>query len=304
MNIVNKAGMIVGFYDIGAMVAEHCSDPEVCAEVMASVGKDIAVETVVDTFISRGIPVYGQLKESFEAGYFVGEQINEHLLGIKVPDCKLNDGQQVCVDITIREKYIQNPLIEKMDAFNGTPEQLKKAEFLIGAANTCKDYVKTLQRANKKCMDMANEAYFEPATNDAKVYVGLLELDLLELESNFYEEDKQAKEALQEELGCDFSIENDCENLTIAENKNIDENEKSVDENLTFEEESNIESTNDDWGDIDGFDQLVEGDTQNNESTEITATNSIEEDWDSVDEYDDLISNKKNEDGAKDFRVQ
>ena len=54
MKIVNKAGMVVGFYDIGAMVAEHCSDPEVCAEVMASVGKDIAVETIVDTFIQKG----------------------------------------------------------------------------------------------------------------------------------------------------------------------------------------------------------------------------------------------------------
>ncbi len=42
-----------------------CSDPEVCAEVMASVGKDIAVETVVEKFISRGIPVFGQLKRIF-----------------------------------------------------------------------------------------------------------------------------------------------------------------------------------------------------------------------------------------------
>ena len=298
MNIVNKAGMIVGFFDVGAMVIEYCSDPEVCAEVMASAGKDIVVETVVDTFISRGIPVYGQLKESFEAGYFVGEQINEHLLGIKVEDCKLIDGQEVCKDITIKEKFIQNPLAEKMDEFNGTPEQIRKAEFMIAAANTCKDYVETLQRANKNCMGMANKIFTESVSNDNEVYLGLLGSDLFELESNFYEEDKQAKEALQEELGCDFSIENDCENLTIAENKNIDENEKSVDENLTFEEESNIESTNDDWGDIDSFDQLVEGDAQNNESTEITATNSIEEDWDSVDEYDDLISNNKNEDGA------
>jgi hypothetical protein len=185
-----------------------------------------------------------------------------------------------------------------MDEFNGTPEQIRKAEFMIAAANTCKDYVETLQRANKNCMGMANKIFTESVSNDNEVYLGLLGSDLFELESKFYEEDKQAKEALLEELGCDFSIENDCENLTIAENKNIDENEKSVDENLTFEEESNIESTNDDWGDIDSFDQLVEGDAQNNESTEITATNSIEEDWDSVDEYDDLISNNKNEDGA------
>ena len=62
MQIVNKAGMVIGFYDIGAMVAEHCSDPEVCAEVMASVGKDIAVETIVDTFITKGIPVYMAFK--------------------------------------------------------------------------------------------------------------------------------------------------------------------------------------------------------------------------------------------------
>ncbi len=92
------------------------------------------------------------------------------------------------------------------------------------------------------------QIFTESVSNDNEVYLGLLGSDLFELESNFYEEDKQAKEALQEELGCDFSIENDCENLTIAENKNIDENEKSVDENLTFEEENNIESTNDDWG--------------------------------------------------------
>ena len=44
-----------------------------------------------------------------------------------------------------------------MDGFNGTPEQMKKAEFMIAAANTCKDYLQTLQRANKNCMNMANK---------------------------------------------------------------------------------------------------------------------------------------------------
>ena len=70
--------------------------------------------------LQKGHIVYGHLKESFEAGYFVGEQINEHLLGIKVKDCKLINGQQECEDITIKEKFIQNPLAEKMDEFNGT----------------------------------------------------------------------------------------------------------------------------------------------------------------------------------------
>ena len=299
MKIVDKAGMLVGFYDIGAMVAEHCSDPEVCAEVMASVGKDIAVETIVDTFISKGIPVYGHLKESFEAGYFVGEQINEHLLGIKIQDCKLTDGQQVCSDITIKEKYIQNPLAEKMDEFNGTPEQMKKAEFMIAAANTCKDYLQTLQRANKNCMGMANEIFTESVSNDNEVYLGLLDSELFELESNFYEEDRQAKEALKAEMGCDFSIENDCENLTIAEN----ENKKTDDTSLIFEEENTPGTTNNDWEDIDSFDQLVEEDTGNSQLAEISTTNSTEDGWDSLDEFDDLI-NSKNEDKAWMLREQ
>ena len=300
MKIVDKAGMLVGFYDIGAMVAEHCSDPEVCAEVIASVGKDIAVETIVDTFISKGIPVYGHLKESFEAGYFVGEQINEHLLGIKIQDCKLIDGQQVCSDITIKEKYIQNPLAEKMDEFNGTPEQMKKAEFMIAAANTCKDYLQTLQRANKNCMGMANEIFTESVSNDNEVYLGLLDSELFELESNFYEEDRQAKEDLKEVFGCDIGIENDCENLTIAEN----ENKKTDDTNLIFEKENNSKSTHNDWEDIDSFDQLVEADIQNNQPVETPATKPAENDWDSLDEYDDLITNNGNEDSAWILREQ
>ncbi len=35
-----------------------------------------------------------------------------------------------------------------MDEFNGT-RQIRKAEFMIAAANTCKDYVETFARANK-----------------------------------------------------------------------------------------------------------------------------------------------------------
>lgn len=299
MQIVSKAGMVIGFYDIGAMVAEHCSDPEVCAEVMASVGKDIAVETIVDSFISKGIPVYGHLKESFEAGYFVGEQINEHLLGIKIKDCKLINGQQECEDTTIKDKYIVNPLVEKMDGFNGTPEQMKKAEFMIAAANTCKDYLQTLQRANKNCMNMANTIFNESVSNDNEVYLGLLGSELFELESNFYEEDRQAKEALQEAMGCDFSIENDCENLTIAEN----ENKKTDDTSLIFEEENTPGTTNNDWEDIDSFDQLVEEDTGNSQLAEISTTNSTEDGWDSLDEFDDLI-NSKNEDKAWMLREQ
>ena len=38
-------------------------------------------------------------------------------------------------------------------------------------------------------------------------------------------------------MGCDFSIENDCENLTIAEN----ENKKTDDTSLIFEEENTLE---------------------------------------------------------------
>ena len=299
MQIVNKAGMVIGFYDIGAMVAEHCSDPEVCAEVMATVAKDIAVETIVDTFISKGIPVYGHLKESWEAGYYVGEQINEHILGIKIKDCKLIDGQQICNDITIKEKFIQNPLAEKMDEFNGTPEQMKKGEFMIAAANTCKDYLKTLQRANKNCMNMANKIFNESVSNDNEVYLGLLGSELYELESNFYEEDRQAKESLKDALGCDINIENDCENLTLAEN----ETKKTDDTSLILEEENNPVISNNDWEDIDNFDQLVEEEPDSNKVAEISTTNSTKDSWDSLDEYDDLINNK-NEDKAWMLREQ
>ena len=49
----------------------------------------------------------------------------------------------------------------------------EKGEFMIAAANTCKDYLQTLQRANKNCMNMANTIFNESVSNDNEVYLGL-----------------------------------------------------------------------------------------------------------------------------------
>ena len=127
----------------------------------------------------------------------------------------------------------------------------------------------------------------------------VLSSELYELESNFYEEDRQAKESLKDALGCDINIENDCENLTLAEN----ETKKTDDTSLILEEENNPVTSNNDWEDIDNFDQLVEEEPDSNKVAEISITNSTEDSWDSLDEYDDLINNK-NEDKAWMLREQ
>jgi hypothetical protein len=260
IKIVNKAGMVVGFFDVGKMVSEHCSSAEVCAEVLATMGKEIAVETIAEKFISRGIPVFGQLKDSFDAGYFVGEQFNEHILGIKVKDCNVENGVEVCKDVAIRDKYIQNPLAEKMAAIDGTPENEKRAEFMRAAAKACYEYKEDLQAANKTCLDMTQDLT-DSFDNEMRLKMLYLDLGILDFENR-----KQAeadKKALQEEFGCDFSIEGDCEKSVTNLEDQQGEDQSAV--SVKPEEDKQIE-VNDDWDSADEFDHLVQNQDNENAS--------------------------------------
>lgn len=260
IKIVNKTGMVVGFFDVGKMVSEHCFSAEVCAEVLATMGKEIAVETIAEKFISRGIPVFGQLKDSFDAGYFVGEQFNEHILGIKVKDCNVEDEVEVCKDVAIRDKYIQNPLAEKMAAIDGTPENEKRAEFMRAAAKACYEYKEDLQAANKTCLEMTQDLT-DAFDNEMRLKMLYLDLGILDFENR-----KQAeadKKALQEEFGCDFSIDGDCEKSVTNLEDQQGEDQSAV--SVKPEEDKQIE-VNDDWDSADEFDHLVQNQDNENAS--------------------------------------
>ena len=209
---LNTAGAVIGVYDTGKMIVEHCGDPEVCSEVLSSIGKEVAKEAIIDSFISRGIPVYGQLKEAYEAGYFVGEAIEEHILGIKVKDCRVIEGEeggsdrvQNCKEVTIRNKWIQDPLKKQMDSMNGTMEQEKSADFMIQASKICKDYTKEMERRNLSCFDIAKKYETDLLKNETNLT--LLEGELLEIAIEVDDEDRENKKQMVDVLGCDISID-------------------------------------------------------------------------------------------------
>ena len=209
---LNTAGAVIGIYDTGKMIVEHCGDPEVCSEVLSSIGKEVAKEAIIDSFISKGIPVYGQLKDAYEAGYFVGEAIEEHILGIKVKDCRVIEGEeggsdwvQNCKEVTIRNKWIQDPLKKQMDSMNGTMEQEKSADFMIQASKICKDYTKEMERRNLSCFDIAKKYETDLLKNETNLT--LLEGELLEIAIEVDDEDRENKKQMVDVLGCDISID-------------------------------------------------------------------------------------------------
>ena len=225
--ILNRMNLVSGGMALGELyetVKESCGDDSACyEEVMASVAKDVVMEEVVDGVVQRFIPSYYQLKTAFDAGWQVGEAIDNNLLSTKVDDCSIgSDGKEVCVKKAINVKYLQDPTQRFLDNLNETPEQEKRNEFFAYAIKECEFYADDLKAENISCAQVVAESL----ENEDDPFMQRLNLEdkLSAISDTAWEKDRE----LQEILGCNPSFKYDCDNVNnqqkVADNSEIEPN--------------------------------------------------------------------------------
>lgn len=166
----SKTGKVIGgigaitsakdMYEMGKAANEFClnnTDAKKCADFLKEASYGMGIEIAKDFLIGKAIPFYSQLNDSFEAGYFVGEQIEKYAGSILVEDCEEIAGKKVCKQIQAREKYIQNPAEKLFTIYDGTEDQENNNNQTFKYIEKCKQYAELLKEKNITCVKLVSE---------------------------------------------------------------------------------------------------------------------------------------------------
>lgn len=176
---IGKAFGVIGaittakdMYEMGKAANEFClnnTDAKKCADFLKEVSSGMGIGIAQDFLIGKAIPFYSQLKDSYEAGKFVGEQIEKYAGSILVEDCEEIAGKKVCKQIQAREKYIQNPAEKVFTVYDGTEEVENKASRFLQYKESCKQYTELLKEKNTTCVGLISDLEKEILHDDEKV---------------------------------------------------------------------------------------------------------------------------------------